>query len=89
MEHVVSSEAISGDMAGTIFTVLYVFILYNIPTAVFVGIYYACHEEKFRHILKNCFRDLTKGKVRLIMKTNKISPSEKDCDGNKTCFVLL
>lgn len=53
-------NAVQIPKLSILLTALYVFILYNIPTAILLGIYYACREKikKNREIEKMSLQDL-------------------------------
>jgi len=45
ISNVIESTINKGDIPSIIITVIYVFLLYNIPTVVLLAIYYACREN--------------------------------------------
>lgn len=53
-------NAVQIPKISILLTALYVFVLYNIPTAILLGIYYACREKikKNREIEKMSVQDL-------------------------------
>lgn len=53
-------NAVQIPKVSTLLTALYIFVLYNIPTAILLGIYYACREKikKNKEMEKMSIQDL-------------------------------